>query len=320
MKPTTLYNLVALAVALGLPLGWTVLGETRSMGGSSGGASATAEIASHVTDARGVKVEARHYARIVSASIVADPVLWRLCDPTRIAAYTSRATEHALHAHRYGGKPGVEGLRRIEEIVALRPDLVIISHFADPRHIARLEEAGIAVFDLGEMQGLETLQRNIEQIGALVGNPEGARRLSTHLRRGLDAVAAGLGDGPRPRALYLSIYGPKLFGGTRGTSYHDVLTAAGLVDAAAKTHSGWPELSAEEVLSIDPDLIVTKRGMGPAICRFPGLATLRACKRAGAIVGVTPILIDDPGPAVLESAQELFELVHGRDGAAARLR
>lgn len=278
---------------------------------ATGPAQAEVQQLTAVADARGKSVPVRDYRRIVSASIVADDVLWRLCVPGRIAAYTSRALQHPRYAHRYAGKPGLEGLKHVEEVLALKPDLVIMSHFADARHIARLEEHGIAVFDLGRMQGASSLQKNIRDIGQLLGNAAGGDALARRFVTRLGRVSAGLPTAERPRALYLSVYGTKLFGGTRGSSYHDVLQAAGLHDVAAAGHRGWPELTAEDVLSLAPELIITKVGMAPAVCAYPGLAQLSACQQPGRIIGVHGVLIDDPGLPMLEAAESLFELVHG---------
>jgi ABC-type Fe3+-hydroxamate transport system substrate-binding protein len=145
-----------------------------------------------------------------------------------------------------------------------------------------------------------------------VGAPERARALGEAFERRLRAVAADVPSQARPSALYLSTYGKQLYGGGAQTSYDDVLRFAGLVNVAAAAHRGWPALGPEQVLSMDPDVLVTKRGMSRDLCGFPGLQGLKPCSGRGRIVELDAELIDDPGLPMLEAAEELRAQVHGR--------
>ena len=61
---------------------------------------------------------------------------------------------------------------------------------------------------------------------------------------------------------------------------------------------------------LDPDLLVTKRGMAAVICRAPGFDLARAC-RYDRVIEIEGSLIDDPGLAMADAAEALFEKVHG---------
>lgn len=245
------------------------------------------------------------YRRIVSATLVADQVLADLAEPARIAAFTSYAAR-GQHAHRFADKPAIDARVGLERILALEPDLLLVSELFEPSYVARLREHGVAVFDLGPMAGLATLLRQIRTIGQLLGEPQRAAAYAEALARRMRAVAADGRALGRRRALYVGVYGGRLFGGARDTSYHDVITHAGLRDAAAEAGLvGWPELSAERVLAIDPDVIVTRTGMGALICRQPGLAQIDPCAGEGRIIELAPALLDDPGPGMLEATEAL---------------
>ena len=104
-------------------------------------------------------------------------------------------------------------------------------------------------------------------MGWLVGRPEAAQELERSFRERLGAVARHVPPAQRRSGLYLAIHGSQLFGGTRGTSYHDVLRFGGLLDVAASEHEGWPSFAPEQLLAYDPELIVTQLGMGSALCQ-----------------------------------------------------
>lgn len=252
----------------------------------------------------------RSTGRIASGSMVADPLLLDLCPPQRVAALTPRILENPRYAARARGVPTLSNPSALEEVLALAPDLVVVSHFANPQVLARLRERGVAVLDLGPMHGIETLHANIATMATLCGNVEGGRLLAARLDERLRALGARVPANERPRGLYLAIYATKIFGGTRRTSYHDVLTAAGVVDAAAGRYEGWPELAAEQILALEADLFVTKRGMGRVLCARPGLDLSRPC-RQGRVFEVEGTLIDDPGLAIADAAEAVYEKVHG---------
>lgn len=257
-------------------------------------------------DATGALVELRPYHRIVSASILADRVLHELAEPQRVVAVTTYSRAGSPWAYQQADKPALAGLGDLEAVLALRPDLVVTNGIGDTGRIARLRERGIAVFDLGEMRGAASLLRDIHIVAHLLGHPERGVRYATAWQRRFDAVDAALGNRPRRRAMFLTAYAGRIFGGTRGTSYADVLAAAGLVDAAAAEYTGWPQYSSEELLRIDPDLIVTKTGTPGELCRIPGLERLKACRTPGAFIEVDGDLIEDAGPAMLDAAEEIF--------------
>jgi iron complex transport system substrate-binding protein len=252
------------------------------------------------------------YQRIASATLIADRVLADLCDPTRIAAFSRYGAESGHDAPRLQGKPTIGARASVEEVLAVKPDLLLVNNLVDPGYTARLREHGVVVFDLGHMRGLATLLPNIEAIGLLIGQAERARAYAHALEARMTRLARDVPESKRPRAAYLAVYADKLYGGAARTSYHDVLVHAGLIDAAAQAGlSGWPELTAEQVLSLRPEVLLTKPGMGAVLCRHAGLSELRPCRGTGRLIELDGVLLDDPGPAMLEATEALYEAVWG---------
>lgn len=268
-----------------------------------------------VVDATGTRVDVVHFQRIASASSIADQLLVALCEPDRIVAFTRYGATHSAHPHRYVGKPTIGDLSEIEAILALQPDLVLVSNVADPKRVTRLREAGIVVFDLGPMRGVSSLADNIVAIGKLVGAPERGEALLKAFTRRIERIASGLPPSARKRGMYLSVYGGHLYGGTRGTSYGDVLRYAGIEDVAASAYANWPEYTSERVLALDPELLVTNEGMGAMLCSHPGLSRLKACS-AGWVVEMDPDLLGDPGLEMLDAAESVYAKVYENESEA----
>lgn len=314
MKRVTILNAAALIVAIALSLGGglerrsrrrpTVAGQELTVtsvrrapipGGGEG-----------IVDASGHVVPLRRYQRIVSTNLLSDRLLAELAEPERILAYSTSSARQSPWRWRFSGKPVVNGFGRLEPIIALRPDLVLMNVFGSDGRIERLQDAGIEVFNLGELRGLKTFLPTAEVIGALLGDAERGRVLARTFAARLKRVAVPLGDRARRRALYLWAASGHLYGGTRDTNYHDVLTHAGLIDVAARSYSGWPEYRAEQVVALDPELIITREGLAETICGHPGLVGLTACRVSGRVIELPAGLIEEPGMAMLDAAERLF--------------
>jgi iron complex transport system substrate-binding protein len=264
-----------------------------------------------VADASGHLVPLRRYQRIVSTNLVTDRLLVELCEPTRILAVSTAASSRRRDGYRYGGMNTIDGFGPPEAMVALQPDLVLTNSFGSPGSAERLRGAGIEVFDLGELRGESSLAYVVSSLGLLLGGGERAQRLLGGFSSRMRALPARLGARKPLRALFLSTLGPDLQGGTAGTAYHDIMIAAGLVDVAARSYRDWPAYSSEQVLALSPEIIVTRSGFAAGICRYPGMDHIGPCRGQGRILEIDGELLDEPGLAMLEAAEELFELAYG---------
>jgi len=264
-----------------------------------------------IADTAGHLVPLRHYHRIVSTNLVTDRLLLELCEPARILAVSRAAVEGKQDGFRYQGMTTVDGFGPAEAMVALQPDLVLTNSFGSPGSAERLRGAGIEVFDLGELRGETSLSYVALSLGELLEVPERAQQLMRGFSHRLHRVSARLEAKKPIRAMYLSTLGPDLQGGTRGTSYHDILVAAGLTDVAAESYRDWPAYAAEQVLALAPDLIVTREGFATGICKYPGMDQTPACRGQGRIIELPGELLDEPGLAMLEAAETLFDLAYG---------
>lgn len=266
-----------------------------------------------LVDASGAAIALGDYRRVVAGSTVAREILIEILEPSRLRAVVDYNLDAQPDAHRFAGIERIPSAKDIEPMLALASDLVVVHGMGNPARLQRLRDAGLRVFDLGSMRGRRDLEGTVQRLGSLLRVPERAERLRTLFDRRFAAVAADIPPDRRKTAMYASPYGDRVFGGTRGSSFYDVLTAAGLVDVAAETFEGWPRYAPEDLMMLDPEIIVTPAGQGAAVCALPGAAGLRACqeRRAG-IVEVPRHVLNTPGLSMLESAEIIREAVYGR--------
>jgi iron complex transport system substrate-binding protein len=293
-----------------LLIGAVLLGAVLTGGVSKRTPPRGSEALGTVADATGEHVAVRDYTRIVSTSTIADQVLIQIIEPDRLLAVSAH-TLRTQDSRSYGDKIGVEHARDVETIIELRPDIVFINNFIDRRQVERLKDAGLNVFDMGEMRGLETLLPNIRQIAAVVDATERGEDLASRFVRELEAVCVDIDVRDRRRGLYVGIHGDRLYGGTAGTSFHDVLVAGGMTDMAAEAgFNGWPAFTNEQLLSLDPPWIITNPGTERSLCRHPGFQSLSAC-RTGQVRSIDTALLTDPGLGILPAAKAVHAAVYG---------
>jgi iron complex transport system substrate-binding protein len=250
---------------------------------------------SDITDNTGNLIPCRDYQRIACASTIAADVLPHLISVDRIVLVpewyrnsSPQAFRTILRDDQGNARIGtLASLGSIESLLAAKPDLVILNSISggSSERIERLRELGLTVLDLGPMLGLETLLPDIHQLGQVVREAQRGADLAWRLEQRLARVAQLTPIHQRKRALYVGSMGGSLIGGTKGSSYHDLLRFAGLVDAAAgQGFSPWPNYTPEMLLSLDFDLIVTEHGHTASLLTIPGAKALRVVSEPGGIV------------------------------------
>lgn len=307
-----LLNGLGLLAAVGLAMGAALAVGDRPEPVAAPGPDAPVAETGPLTDGRGNTVPPAAYQRIVSLNPVADFLLLELVEPARLLGVSSWSLDQHPDGWRFAGTAAIDSAGQVESVLALKPDLVVISRFVDDSRMERIREEGIPVLDLGDMRGVDSTLDDIAALSRLVDEPDRGRRLAARVRSQVDGLSSRAAALEWPSAVYLSLYGDTFFGGTADTSYADLLRLAGLHDLAAEHgHTGWPQYSAEQILEMNPPLLITQDGMAEALCGHPVVSQVRACGPEGRVVELRGAYHSDPGLGLLHAAEDLQQQVHG---------
>jgi iron complex transport system substrate-binding protein len=145
----------------------------------------------------------------------------------------------------------------VEAIAGYEPDLVVASY--DPGGLVKgLEKLDIPVLLQDAAPDLEGAYDQIETLGAATGNAEGAEEVVESMRTEIERLAGSV-----PTAVGTTVYhelGPDFFTATSDTfigSVYELFELVNIADAAADADAGgYPQLTAEYIVSENPDLIV----------------------------------------------------------------
>jgi iron complex transport system substrate-binding protein len=196
----------------------------------------------------------------------------------------------------------------VEKIVALKPDLVLSAGKIQQPVIEALERAGIPVFDLSP-KTFDGVYANIETVGRLTGHGAEAARVVAQMKERVAAVTAKAKTVPeanRPKVFYEVWHEPLMTAGP-STLIGQMITLAGGVNLFADVTEDWPQVSTEEVMKRDPDVILAPDSHGQELTpekiqARPGWGNIKAV-RQGRIVLVNGDIVSRPGPRLANALE-----------------
>ncbi len=144
----------------------------------------------------------------------------------------------------------------VEAIAAYEPDLVLIG--GDFNGLGpQLDELGIAWWDGPAATTIDDTYRQIEELGAATGRDSEAAELVSSMQEQIDEIVAATPTPAEPLTVFhelddtlFSLDSTTLFGELYG-----LLGLRNIADTAEGNSGGYPQLSAEFVVSADPDFI-----------------------------------------------------------------
>jgi iron complex transport system substrate-binding protein len=208
----------------------------------------------------------------------------------------------------------------IEWLAAQRPDLVIAWPDAQSRDVVkRLSDVGIPVY-ASRVESVAEIRTMLRRLGVLLGAEQRADSVIAAVDAQLDSVRAAVADRPRPSVMYLLNADPPMIAGP-GTFVDELLGVAGGTNVFGDVAQLWPQVSLEEIVRRQPDVIIRPSEAALAsplsgLAGRPGWRELRAVQ-AGRVYAVDPYFYNRPGASVGAAARGLAAAIHS-DSAVIR--
>jgi len=248
--------------------------------------------------------------RVASINLSADEVLVAILPPGRLVSVTRWADAPGTSNVVGRVPPAVHRFEKadMEQLVALRPDLVVVSEYTDADFLKLLERSGLRVHRMLGLSTLAGVRGAILDLGRAVGEDEAARRLVAEYDGKLAELARRLTGAPRPRVLYWS--GNMTAGAD--TAIGALIEAAGAVNLGREMGIvGIAPPGAERAFVANPDavLVGTWPGSKEALTTHPLLSQWTAV-REGRIVALHTELLVALSQYTADAAWELAHLLH----------
>jgi iron complex transport system substrate-binding protein len=191
--------------------------------------------------------------RIVSLDFCADQYVLKLTDREQVLAISPGGVKEFSYMR--DAAMGVPTVRPVaEDVLILKPDLVVRSYGGGPKAAAFFEQAGIPVLQIGwasniDGEGVGAIPHIIQHMADGLGHPERGQALVAEFRARLSAIRSKNGG---ESALYMT---PAGVTSGPGSLIHEMLNAAGL--ANFQENPGWRSLPLERLAYEQPDLVAT---------------------------------------------------------------
>ncbi len=222
--------------------------------------------------------------RVVSLNLTADELLVEMLPPERLVAVTRWADDPEMSIVAGRVPAAAQRLPRadLERLIALQPDLVVVSEYTDVDFLHLLGRSGLRHHRLSGLSSLEGIRAAVLELGRAVAREDAAERLVSRMDRILAALARHLEGTTPPRVLYWA--NPHTAGAA--TAFGSLIEAAGGRNVGRELGlRGIVPLSGERAFAADPDVWLVSQGSGTkrALLRHPLLSRTRAA-REGRIV------------------------------------
>ena len=212
-------------------------------------------------------------------------------------------------------KPKVGGAINpsLEEIVALRPDLVLVTKSLNRLETVRaLDSLGIPSYAT-DPHTVEEIVSSTERLAGVLGVPDAGAALGADLERHLADLRQRLSGLP-PRHVLFVVWSDPLISAGKNTFIADALRLAG-ASSIVDSSQDWPQMSLEEVVRLQPDFLVFAESHSESgqsqfdlLAERPGWRGLEAVRnRRFAVISDA---VNRPAPRIVSAIEDLARQLH----------
>jgi iron complex transport system substrate-binding protein len=265
----------------------------------------------------GGAASARALPRVISLNPCLDAILIHVADRAQVAALSHYARDPqqssiAAVAHSYPIT-----YESAEEVIALRPDVVLSAAHSSPATRAALKRLGIHAELFKVPNSWRDNQAQIRKIAALCGHPERGEALIARIETAIAQAAPRAGTRP----ITALVFQPNGFAAGHGTLVDEMMRRAGFVNVAERYGlKKWGNVSLERLLDDPPEVLLAGQAAPNAptwaerILNHPALASI-APRMSRAVFPER--LLYCGGPALIDTAAALAAARRQILGAAA---
>ena len=251
--------------------------------------------------------------RVVPTNATAVDYVLDLIEPARVVALPDTVEDYATVSLELERWPAERRFSQFsaEVLLDFDPDLVIVSPWQDQSTIERLSESGVRVVELPKVESLDDIRASIRVAAEALQAEERAQLLLADFDARVEALERAARARGRVAGLVYTNYGSGGWAAGGGTTAHHMLLLAGVDNVAAEAgRQGHDMLGIEELLSMDPDILVISQasrdyGVTRAFLeQEPALASLGAIAE-GRIVELPAALFSTASHHLLDAAEAL---------------
>lgn len=197
-----------------------------------------------------------------------------------------------------------------EKIISLEPDLLLLTSGSVEAREKLENDYGLTTFVLNP-SNFEELYEGILALGQVVNAQEAAEALVADMQREVEAIAGKVALAENRPVVFYQVWHDPITTAGPGSFIDDMIRIAGGTNAASFAGEPWPVISLEELVSADPDIIVTaSEAAAREVRERPGWESIAAVKE-GRVLGLPDEnIVVRPGPRLIQGLQWFARNLH----------
>ncbi|MEW6047077.1 MAG: cobalamin-binding protein, partial [Bacillota bacterium] len=203
----------------------------------------------------------------------------------------------------------------VEKVVGLEPDLVLTAGSLQQPVIDALRRLGIPVFSV-DSRSLDHLYDNIRKVGRLTGHAHRAEQVVRSMQARVEAVrsrVAAVEPSRRARVFYEVWDNPLMTAGPQ-TFIGQLIELAGGINIFSDVQREWPQVSLEELIRRNPDVILGPSSHGRSLALEnlrvrTGWHGVRAVQ-TGRVYLIEDSIVSRPGPRLVQGLEAVARALY----------
>ncbi|PAV27994.1 ABC transporter substrate-binding protein [Virgibacillus profundi] len=220
--------------------------------------------------------------------------------------------EEALEIQKVGGQD-----MNAELILTLLPDIALVTDYHYNNHpeiLEQYEEVGIKVIVIGSATSFEDVYSKIKMIGTATGTQSEAEEITADMKQRLESIKEKAESITDKKKVWVEVSpAPDIFTTGQNTFMHEMLESIQAINAAEDVE-GWVKFTEEEIVNLNPDIIITTYGYyienpKEEVLSRNGWAEVPAVKN-DQVFDVDNDMVTRPGPRLIEGVETLAKLIY----------
>ena len=195
----------------------------------------------------------------------------------------------------------------METIIALKPQIVFVSTASQIENFTKtLAQQNIAVY-IQDPKNLDDVLKNLKQLGEIFGTTDKSNKLVTDLQTRIAAVQVKIKDRTKPK-VFVQIDKESLYTIGADSFMTDIVTRAGGDSATKNLPTGYPKISKETALALNPDVIVLSES--PNNLEPSDVFVNSNAVKNGKVFKIKADLLSRPSPRIVDGLEQLAADLH----------
>ncbi|OZU87333.1 ABC transporter substrate-binding protein [Virgibacillus indicus] len=205
----------------------------------------------------------------------------------------------------------------VELILTLLPDMIFVTDYHYNNHaeiLEQYEESGMKVVVIGGASSFDDAYGDMEMIAEATGRKAEAAEIISDMKQRHKKIKEKAEAITDKKKVWVEVSpAPDIFTTGKNTFMHEMLESINAVNAA-EDRDGWVKFTEEEIVTLNPDLIITTYGYyidepENEVLTRDGWAEVPAVKNEQ-VFDVDNDTVTRPGPRLIEGVETLAELIY----------